>query len=344
MLERPVDLAWRDGDEGRYVVEQGGRVVRLAAGQEPAAVLDITDLTEAQGERGLLGLAFAPDGALAYVNYTDGNGDTVVAEYAVDEAGRFDAASVRVVLQIDQPYANHNGGDLAFGPDGLLYVGMGDGGAGGDPERRALDLGSLLGKLLRIDPVASAEGPYTVPDDNPFVDTADAAPEVWAQGLRNPWRFSFDRATGDLWIADVGQGAFEEVDVAPAVDGVDAGRGLSFGWSAFEGDAPFNADAPAEGHTPPIHTYPHENGECSISGGVRPRDSGVPALDGWYVFADYCSGRLAALEVIGSGDQITAGRVLELGRVESPTAVVDGPTGELYVLSAAGPVLLLTAP
>ena len=260
------------------------------AGDATEMVLDATELTEAAGEQGLLGLAFGPGGDVAYTNYTDLVGDTTVVEYPVEADGTFMTGdNARVLFVIEQPYDNHNGGDLTFGPDGMLYIGMGDGGSGGDPERRATDLRTPLGKLLRIDPTPSEGEPYTVPADNPFVGQGDADPRIWSSGLRNPWRFSFDRATGDLWIADVGQDAVEEIDVAPAADGVDAGKGLSFGWSAFEGNDRFNDDVPADGHTPPFATYPNAGDECSISGGVRVRD-GSP-LDGWYVYADYCSGR-----------------------------------------------------
>jgi glucose/arabinose dehydrogenase len=339
-VDSPVDLAWRDGDAGLYVVGQDGTIVRLGEG-EPVTVLDITDLTEMSGEQGLLGLAFAPGGEVAYINYTDNNGDTVITEHPVAADGTFGTGDLaRIVLELDQPYANHNGGDLTFGPDGLLYIGMGDGGSGGDPERRATDLSSPLGKLLRIDPAIAEGRPYTVPADNPFVGTDGAAPEIWASGLRNPWRFSFDRETGDLWIADVGQNSREEVDVAPAADGVDAGKGLSFGWSAFEGDERYNEDVSPDGHTSPIATYGHDQG-CSISGGVRVRGGPVPALEGWYVYADYCSGMVWALEVTGAGAAIAAGRTVELPSVEAPTAVVDGPAGEVYILSASGPVYRL---
>ncbi len=338
-LESPVDLAWRAGDDALYVVEQGGRIMRLAD-DATETVLDATELTEAAGEQGLLGLAFGPGGDVAYTNYTDLVGDTTVVEYPVEGDGTFMTGdNARVLFVIEQPYDNHNGGDLTFGPDGMLYIGMGDGGSGGDPERRATDLSTPLGKLLRIDPTPSEGEPYTVPSDNPFVGRGDADPRIWSSGLRNPWRFSFDRATGDLWIADVGQDAVEEIDVAPATDGVDAGKGLSFGWSAFEGNDRFNDDVPADGHTPPFATYPNAGDECSINGGVRVRDGS--ALDGWYVYADYCSGRVAALEVLGEGATLQAGRTVELGNVESPTAVVEGPAGEVYVLSAAGPVLRL---
>ena len=335
-----VDLAWRTGDDALYAVEQAGRVTRLAR-EATDTVLDITDLTDADGERGLLGLAFDPTGQFAYINYTGGQGETVISEHPVGDDGQFGTGdSARLVLEIEQPYANHNGGDLVFGPDGMLYIGMGDGGSGGDPERRATDMTTLLGKMLRIDPAAGGGEPYVIPADNPFVPDADVSPEIWASGLRNPWRFSFDSQTGDLWIADVGQNAVEEIDVAPATGGLDAGKGLSFGWSAFEGDERFNDDVPAEGHVPPIFTYSHDDG-CSISGGVRARGGPVPALVGWYVYADYCSGQVWALQVTGDGAAMAAGRNVELGQVESATAVVDGPGGETYVLSANGTVYRL---
>ena len=340
-LAEPVDLAWRDGDPGLYVVERDGTIVRLAEG-EPTTVLDITDLTEGDGERGLLGLAFDPDGDLAYINYTDNRGWTIIAEYQVDPDGTFRTDEARVVLEIEQPYANHNGGDLTFGPDGMLYIGMGDGGSGGDPERRATDMSSLLGKLLRIDPTLADGQAYSVPADNPFVGQEGAAPEIWSSGLRNPWRFSFDRETGDLWIADVGQNAIEEIDVAPASGGVDAGKGLSFGWSAFEGTERFNDDVPADGHVPPIHTYTHADG-CSVSGGTRARGDGAGTLAGWYVYGDYCSGTVWALEVTGQGASMAPGRNVAIGTVEGLTAIVDGPGGELYAVSLQGPVLRLDA-
>ncbi len=339
-LDQPVGLAWRDGDDGLYIVEQDGHIERVVGG-ESTTVLDVSDLTEASGEQGLLGLAFAPGGDVAYINYTDNNGDTVIAEHPVAADGTFRIGdSARVVLQIDQPYDNHNGGGLVFGPDGFLYIGMGDGGAGGDPERRATDLSTPLGKLLRIDPAIAGGEPYSVPPDNPFVGTPGAAPEIWSSGLRNPWRFSFDRETGDLWIADVGQNAWEEINVAPATGGVDAGKGLSFGWSAFEGDERYNEDVSPDGHTPPIATYGHDVG-CSISGGTRVRGGPVPALEGWYVYADYCSGQLWALEVLGEGADLAAGRTVTLGTVEAATTVVAGPTGEVYALSRDGPVYRL---
>jgi glucose/arabinose dehydrogenase len=337
-LERPLDLAWRSGDPTLYVVEQPGRVVAVdAATGSSRVVLDVTDATDAAGERGLLGLEFAASGELAYVNYTDAAGDTVIAEFPVDATGAFDRAAERVLMIVDQPYANHDGGDLQLGPDGLLYIGLGDGGSRGDPERRALDTSTVLGKLLRIDPTPSADQPYTVPDDNPFVGTDGARPEIWSIGLRNPWKFTFDPLTGDLWVADVGQNTLEEVNRVPApTDGSIAGRSVSFGWSAYEGTERFNTDQPADEHVEPVFTYRHGDDGCSVSGGAPYRGGAIPALSSGYVYGDYCSGRVWALDVVGARNVLlgTPGRV---------TAVVAGPDGELYVTSARGPVLRIVA-
>lgn len=337
-LEEPVDIAIRPDDERVYVVERPGRVTVVEGTTVGATVLDISDQTENGGEQGLLGLAFSPDGTRAYVNFTDDAGDTVVAEFAVGADGMFDADSQREVLTIPQPFPNHNGGDLTFGPDGMLYIGMGDGGAADDPNRASLDLGDLLGKMVRIDPTPDGDRGYTVPDDNPFVGVDDALPEIWAIGVRNPWRFSFDPDTGDLWIADVGQGMWEEVNRVPAVDGVDAGRGVSLGWSAFEGDERFNDDQPdtdpaGAAHLAPLHVYAHGDDGCSISGGEVYRGDDIAGLDGWYVFGDFCSGKVWALEVLDDG---TAGEVREIGNVPQLVAVVAAPDGELWVLSLGG--------
>ena len=229
-FENPVEVVSRPGDDTPYVVARPGRVV--AVGDTAVDVVhDIGDLTVAEGERGLLGLVFHPTDDLAYVHFTDRDGNNVVAEFAVEPTdGRFDRASLREVLTVDQPFSNHNGGQLAFGPDDLLYIGIGDGGSGGDPERSALDLTSRLGKILRIDPTPDTGRPFTTPSDNPFVGDPDADPAIWAYGLRNPWRFSFDADTGDVWIGDVGQNEFEEINHSTATDGLDAGRRANYGW------------------------------------------------------------------------------------------------------------------
>jgi len=331
-FDQPVEVAFRPTDGTLYVVEQDGNIVELDNGQPGAVALDMTDLTSADGERGLLGLAITKDGSLAYVNYTNNDGNTRIDEYSVNADGTFDKATRREVLGFDQPYPNHNGGDLDFGPDGMLYIGIGDGGAGGDPDRRALNLGQWLGKILRIDPHASGNAGYTVPADNPFVGVQGARPEIWSIGLRNPWRFSFDRSTGDLWIADVGQDHWEEVDVGWAADG--GGRGSNFGWSAMEGNHRFNNDQSTDGVTAPIHEYEHVNNDCSISGGVLYRGAAVPALVGYYVFADYCSGQIRALQIANRAEV----KQVALGEVPAVTAISQGPDGELFVVSGAGSI------
>lgn len=334
-LDRPVGLAVRPGDPRPYVVEQPGRIVVLEPVGDVRTVLDLAPLTEARGERGLLGLAFSTDGARAFVNHTSTAGDTVVAEYAVDADGTFDPASRRVLFEIEQPFGNHNGGHLVTAPDGTLMIGTGDGGSAGDPLRLALDPSSWHGKLLRIDPTPDpvTGAPYRIPHDNPFVGTPGVLGEVFALGLRNPWKFSFDPATGDLWIADVGQNAYEELNRVPApADGSLAGSGASFGWSAYEGLERFNADEPGDGHVDPVLVYSHGADGCSITGGATARGDGVPELRGGHVYGDYCSGRIWALD-------LASGRNVLLGEVPAPTAIVPGPDGELMVTSHAGAVL-----
>jgi hypothetical protein len=218
-LDRPVDLTFREGDPALYIVQQGGTIVPLLNGTIGSPVLDISDLVSRGGEQGLLGMAFHSTKPLAYVDYTDVDGNTVIAEYSLEPNGQFDTASERTVLTVRQPYPNHNGGKLLFGNDGLLYIGLGDGGAANDPQRRGQNLSELLGKILRIDPTPDGTKAYTIPADNPFVGVGGARGEIWAYGLRNPWRFDFDRATGDLWIADVGQNEIEEIDVGWATEG-----------------------------------------------------------------------------------------------------------------------------
>lgn len=337
-FDQPVDVAFHPGGGEVHVVEQPGRVVAVTD-LSADVVLDISDLTDARGEQGLLGLAFHPTADLAYVNFTDADGDTVVAEFAIDPmTALFDRASYREVLTVDQPYSNHNGGQLGFGPDQLLYIGVGDGGSGGDPERNALDLTNRLGKILRIDPVQAGGEPFTVPADNPFVDTPDADPTIWAYGLRNPWRFSFDPRTGDLWIGDVGQGDFEEINHSTATDRRDAARGANFGWSAFEGFERFNDDQPADGAVPPLFVYDHSDGRCSVTGGTVARGETVPDLAGWYLFGDYCSGQIWALDPTAPPAEP---RVVEIAQLEAVVAITEAPDGEMYTVSNGGTVARL---
>ena len=251
----------------------------------------------------------------------------------------FDPDSYREVLTVDQPFENHNGGQLAFGPDGLLYIGLGDGGSGGDPNRNALNLSTRLGKILRIDPASAGGEPFTTPADNPFVGTAGADPTIWSYGLRNPWRFSFDPVNGDLWIADVGQNQFEEIDHVAATGGVDAGKGANFGWSALEGDTPFNADQTAEGAVAPVYVYSHDAGGCSVSGGAVAPPEAVGGLAGWYVFGDYCTGEILALDPAsvqaGSGPRP---RVVTIGNMANLAAITAGVGGDLYAIANSGEI------
>lgn len=329
-VEKPVNLAFRPGDPALYVVSQSGFIVATRDGDpEGTRVLDISDEISTGGEQGLLGLAFSLDGQLAFVNYTNAKGDTEITEYGVDAEGVFDPSSKRVLLEIDQPYANHNGGQVRIDRDGYLYIGMGDGGAGGDPDRNALDLNELLGKLLRIDPTPDGDSPYSIPADNPFVAADSARPEIWSIGLRNPWRFSFDAATNDLWIADVGQGDWEEIDVAWADEG--SGSGRSFGWSALEGTHRFNSDQSAEAAIPPFWEYNHGDGRCSVSGGARYRGTALADLYGYYVYADFCDSKVRALRV--NDDRTPGDEVVLTDELGGISEVAQGPDGELYVLS-----------
>ena len=328
-LTAPVDLAVRRADPTLYVAQQGGQVVALRTDGTRSVILDVSGDISTGGERGLLGIAFTPSGDELVASMTDRDGNTLLIAVAVGDDGTADPDSRRVLYTARQPYPNHNGGDVAFGPDGMLYLGLGDGGAAGDPERHALDVSSPLGKMLRLDPTTT---PATAPADNPFAGVAGALDEVWAVGLRNPWRFSFDPATGDLWIADVGQNEWEEIDVARAdAAGRDAGRGLHFGWSALEATHPFNADQSADGATPPVAEYPHGAQGCSVSGGTVVRDGTL--LDGWYVFSDYCSGVVRAIDA-GAAMPGHLSRPVRLAASEAVTAVCAGPDGSAYVLSA----------
>ena len=333
----PVSVALRPRDPrtGRvYVVERAGLIKALEpdATVAPEPVADLSAFTLAGGERGLLGLAFSPDGSRMYVNYTDLSGHTNIDELTLTAAGSADPASRRRVLFVEQPYANHNGGHLDFGPDGMLYIGMGDGGSGGDPQGNAQNLQSLLGKMLRINPVAQGERAYSIPADNPFVGRPDARPEIWSYGLRNPWGFSFDAGTGDLWIGDVGQNAIEEINAARAAEGT--GRGVNFGWNAFEGTVRFPGGGTASGAVDPVFEYGHGAGAdqgCSITGGVVYRQKAVPNLAGAYLYADYCVGGIRAIAATGEAKA----RLL----IDEPVGVVGfglDADGEVLVLDLGG--------
>ena len=334
----PVHVTAPPGDLSRImVVEQAGRIRVVRDGEvRGAPFLDIRHLVEIGSEQGLLSLAFAPDYAASgrfYVYYTDRSGDQRVVEYGRRDADRADAGSARLVLRMADDESNHNGGQLAFGPDGLLYVGTGDGGGGGDrhgTRGNAQDLGSLLGKILRIDPQASGGRAYGVPDENPFASRAGARGEVYAYGLRNPWRFSFDRRTGDLAIGDVGQNAWEEIDFVPRGQG----RGTNFGWRPFEGRARYAPGERAPGHVRPVIVRSHADGNCSITGGVVVRDPGV-SLRGRYVFGDFCKGRILSARLSAGGARGLRRTSL---RVSSLSSFGEDARGRVYAASLDGPV------
>jgi glucose/arabinose dehydrogenase len=333
-LDQPLALAIRHVDPTLYIAEKTGRVMAIRDGHvDTTPVLDLSRRVSLGGEQGLLGLAFSPTGQYLYVNYTDALGDTRIVQYAMN-GDRAVPASRREILAVDQPFDNHNGGDLVFGPDGYLYIGLGDGWSGGDPRGNAQSLATLLGKMLRIDPRPRGDQPYAIPPDNPFVDDADARPEIWAYGLRNPWRYSFDRATGDLWIADVGQSAWEEIDRQPA----GAPGGANYGWNLLEGTHPYTGKAP-EGAIPPVYEYAHAQGGCVVIGGVVYRGAAIPELDGAYLFADFCRGDLEALR-LGADDSVEHA---VLGpTVPDVSSFGESADGEVYVLSLAGGVYRLT--
>ncbi len=330
-LEQGTALAVRRNDPTLYVIEQTGRVRAVRGGVlAPRPVLDLSGRVSTGGERGLLGIAFSPDGKLLYLDYTGTDGDTRVDEYPMRADGTADAARRRSVLGVTQPQPNHNGGEIAFGPDGFLYIGLGDGGGAGDegaghaPGGNGQSLDTLLGKILRIDPRPSGGHAYTVPPGNPFA-RGGGRPEIWAYGLRNPWRFGFDRTTGDLWIADVGQNTWEEVDRLPAARG-----GANLGWNVFEGTHRFR-DGDAPGAVAPVYEYSHEaTGGCSVTGGYVYRGRAVAHLAGAFVFSDYCTGRIQALAPREGG----AAEVRDLG-VQAPQVSSFGQdaAGELYVIS-----------
>ncbi len=332
-LSSPTAFATRTNDDAVYIAEKGGRVKRLAVGASSAAVvatiLDISDKVSSGGEQGLLGIAFGPDGSTLYADYTNRDGDTRVVEYSMSN-GTAVKGSERVLIAVDQPYANHNGGEVIFGPDNLLYIGLGDGGSGGDPQGNGQNLNTLLGKILRINPNPSGTQPYTIPADNPFAGQSGKRAEIWHYGLRNPWRFSFDRANGEQWIADVGERTWEEVDH------IGAGRsGVNFGWKNREAKHAYRGGAMPSGAVDPQFELSHDDGNCSITGGYVYRGSAIRGLGGTYVFADYCKGRLIG----ASGSSM---RDLGVG-LESPSSFGEDANGELWVLSISGPVYRLTS-
>ena len=340
-LDHPLYLTAPAGDARLFIVEQPGRIRIVRDGRLlEAPFLDLTDRVSSGGERGLLSVAFHPryaENGFFYVDYTDQSGDTRIERYRVSAADpdRADPSSRKPILFVEQPYANHNGGLLLFGPDGRLYVGMGDGGSAGDPHGNGQRRDTLLGKLLRLD--VDGGDPYAVPADNPFIGEPGVRGEIWAYGLRNPWRFAFDEPEGTLYVADVGQNRWEEVNVVRAGEG-----GLDYGWNEMEGAHCFRADScDRTGRVLPVLEYEHPDG-CSITGGRVYRGRALPDLVGHYFYGDYCEGWVRSFRYAdGRATQAREWAFGDLGNVLSFGADAEG---ELYILSANGRVYKLVPP
>jgi glucose/arabinose dehydrogenase len=357
VLDAPIAMAARPGSADLYIAEKAGRVrlvevdVQESFDDSPdettydlqsTPLLDISDDVIDGEERGLLGMAFSTDGRKLYLDYTrQPDGYTVVVEYQLGDRATIDEDSRRELLVVEQPFANHNGGQLAIGPDGFLYIGLGDGGDTGDPFGNGQSTEALLGKILRIDPEAPTEDGlgYAIPPGNPYADSQGGVPEVWLYGVRNPWRFTFDAATGDLWVADVGQNAYEEVNRLPATGGFDAGKDANLGWAEMEASHPYDGGENPPGAVLPIYEYSHDAG-CAITGGYVYRGEQIPSLQGVYLFADYCSAGIRGL-------QLDQGTVIDDRTWDLPVQQVQSfgqdDDGELYLLLASGPVLKLAA-
>ncbi len=337
---RPVALTTANDGSGRFfIVEQSGRIWIMQDGQIlPDPFLNITDRvsqssTRGYSELGLLGLAFDPDfseNATFYVHYNDRDNTSIISQFKLsDDDNLADKASEAVLLTMRQPFANHNGGEIAFGPDGYLYVSFGDGGSQGDPNDTGQDPSDWFASILRIDP--DGEGAYAIPETNPYFRDPSYGREVWAYGLRNAWRFSFDRATGDMYVADVGQNVWEEVNFQPA----DSLGGVNYGWSDYEASAPYAVGTAPANMTYPFFEYAHQNGRCSVTGGYVYRGEAVPDLDGVYLFGDYCTGEIWASWRDLNGDWQSE---LFLSAGFSISTFGQDERGEMYVADHSGDI------
>ncbi len=334
-FDQPVYVASPRGDARLFVVEQTGRIRIVRDGAVlPTPYLDVSAKITSGGERGLLSVAFHPSyssNGLFYVYYIDRNGDTRVERYhAAAGSNTADAASGQLVLAVAQPFANHNGGLLMFGPDGKLYVGLGDGGSGGDPQGNGQNPATLLGKILRLD--VDAAQPYAIPANNPYAGQAGKRGEIWITGVRNPWRYAFDRDSGLLYVADVGQNLWEEVDVLPAGTG-----GQNLGWNLMEATHCYNSSGCVQqGLTLPVLEYSHDDG-CSITGGFVYRGSAIPTLRGHYFYSDYCKGWLRSFRWTGTA--LADARQWDVGDIGSVTSFGEDAARELYLTTSSGRVL-----
>jgi glucose/arabinose dehydrogenase len=344
-FDGPLYVTAPPGDRRRvFVVEQAGRIMVVRGGKQlPTPFLDIRSKVTSGGEQGLLSMAFSPDYAqsgLFYVYYTEKSGTESIWEYHRASDDTADPNSARLVLRMDDPEPNHNGGLMIFGADKLMYVGTGDGGGGNDQHGargNAQSLSSLLGKILRIDPHRSGGRPYSVPSSNPFVGRAGARGEIYSYGLRNPWRFSFDPTTGDLSIGDVGQDEVEEIDFVRK----GRARGTNFGWRPWEGRR-HNFGEPAPGAVFPVITHTHQAGFCSITGGYVVRDRGVPGLYGRYVYGDYCNSHLR-VATLRAGRRVQSRTLSGVPTISGVSSFGEDAAGRVYVTSLNGPVYRFAA-
>lgn len=333
---QPIDMVPWIGDDF-ILIEKAGKVKTIdEEGNLLNMILDIKDhIANAGGERGLLGLTLHPSypaTPYVYLNHTDENNNTAVVRYIFHpDSSRIDPMTRKVILSVAQPYGNHNGGCIAFGPDGYLYIGMGDGGSGGDPENRAQNLTSLLGKMLRID--VDRGDSYAIPEDNPFKDVDNAQPEIWSYGWRNPWRFSFDRINGDMWVGDVGQNAVEEI----SFEAGNAEGGLNYGWRCYEGDERYNKSDDCDGsYVDPVITRKHTMGDRSITGGYRYRGP-VAGMDKRYFFADYVSGNIY-MAILGDANSPKVETIETIDKKNSIASFAQDKEGNLFALSLSGQI------
>ena len=347
-LDDPIAMATRAGTDDLYVAERDGAVRRLVPNGgnydvSPTVVADVSAQTDpSQGERGLLGLAFSPTGNRLFLHFTNNAGNTRIVEFHMNGGGTGNqvvASSQRRVLALHQPFSNHNGGTITYGPDNRLYVALGDGGDAGDPFNNGQNLRVLLGKILRINPNPGPQNNFSAPASNPFFDQPPRRKAIWIYGVRNPWRISFDMETGDLWVGDVGQNAIEEVDFLPADgDGLNAGRADNLGWRRMEGSEPFNGGVEPNNHTPPVFEYQHAADRCSIIGGYVYRGADVD-YDGTYFFGDFCTGEIGYVQVDGNGDLQSS--AIDIGD-DAPDFTLQSfgqdNAGEVFVLTSNGTV------
>lgn len=327
-VPRPTAMTTRHGDDAIYVASKKGWLWRLSGGTR-TKVLDIEDEISFGFEQGLLGVAFTPDGRLLVVNFTNKDDASVTRVYRFGPQGAVESSGKDLIV-VDKPAEEHNAGQLAFGPDGYLYLTLGDGGLSGDPDNNAQSLDELLGKMHRIEILPDLT--YRVPADNPFAKKDGARGEIWAYGFRNPWRFSFDRKTGDLWISDVGRDTKEEINFEPA----NSGGGRNYGWHFREGTLPYKGGKKPERNVDPVHDYDHDGTTCSVTGGFVYRGTAIEGLDGAYLFSDYCKGGIEAIRIRREADgdvKVAEHHVFDGITVGQISSFGQDADGELYVLA-----------